>query len=62
MIWAIDAVDQVFGEIREVLWKTCNARDQCRVPKGCESVAAWEPQSRVENADDSGQSSSESPS
>lgn len=62
VIWAIDAVDQVFGEIREVLWKTCNARDQCRVPKGCESVAAWEPQSRVENADDSGQSSSESPS
>ncbi|KAF3016846.1 hypothetical protein E8E14_011698 [Neopestalotiopsis sp. 37M] len=61
VIWAMDAVDQVFSEIREVLWKTCNVRDQCRVPKGCESVPAWQPPSRAQlPADDSGQSSSES--
>ncbi|WKT48759.1 AB-hydrolase lipase domain [Fusarium oxysporum f. sp. vasinfectum] len=38
VIWAMDAVDQVFKEVREVLWKTCNARDICRVPEGCEAV------------------------
>lgn len=43
VIWAIDAVDQVFKEVREVLWKTCDRRDDCRVPEGCEAVAAWEP-------------------
>lgn len=41
VIWAMDAVDQVFKEVREVLWKTCDARDVCRVPRGCESVALW---------------------
>ncbi|KAK4185517.1 sterol esterase 2 [Podospora australis] len=41
VIWAMDAVDQVFKEVREVLWKTCNARDVCRVPKGCEDVSEW---------------------
>ena len=43
VIWAMDAVDQVFKEVREVLWKTCNARDICRVPHGCEGVAPWQP-------------------
>ncbi|KAI5866609.1 alpha/beta-hydrolase [Durotheca rogersii] len=43
VIWAIDAVDQVFSEVREVLWKTCDARDRCRTPKGCENVAVWVP-------------------
>ncbi|GAB1310329.1 hypothetical protein MFIFM68171_00539 [Madurella fahalii] len=41
VIWAMDAVDQVFREVREVLWKTCDARDVCRVPRGCEDVAPW---------------------
>lgn len=41
VIWAMDAVDRVFHEVREVLWKTCNARDVCRVPTGCEGVEAW---------------------
>lgn len=41
VIWAMDAVDQVFKEIREVLWKTCDARDACRVPLGCEDVPQW---------------------
>ncbi|KAF4983293.1 hypothetical protein FZEAL_1278 [Fusarium zealandicum] len=44
VIWAMDAVDQVFKEVREVLWKTCNARDICRVPEGCEHV---EPHKRM---------------
>ncbi|RDA93801.1 hypothetical protein CP533_6389 [Ophiocordyceps camponoti-saundersi (nom. inval.)] len=42
VIWAMDAVDQVFKEVREVLWKTCDVRDECRVPTGCEAVEAWE--------------------
>jgi hypothetical protein len=41
VIWAMDAVDQVFKEVREVLWKTCDVRDVCRVPKGCENVGRW---------------------
>lgn len=42
VIWAMDAMDEVFSEVREVLWKTCTVRDLCRVPRGCESVEAWE--------------------
>ncbi|PHH76516.1 hypothetical protein CDD80_1487 [Ophiocordyceps camponoti-rufipedis] len=38
VIWAMDAVDQVFKEVREVLWKTCDVRHSCRVPAGCEAV------------------------
>lgn len=49
VIWAMDAVDQVFTEIREVLWKTCNARDLCRVPEGCEDVPAWSPDGHEES-------------
>ncbi|GAO19502.1 hypothetical protein UVI_02054330 [Ustilaginoidea virens] len=41
ILWAIDAAEQVFYEIREVLWKTCHVRDRCRVPEGCEGVPAW---------------------
>ncbi|KAK8139629.1 hypothetical protein PG984_000752 [Apiospora sp. TS-2023a] len=60
VIWAMDAVDQVFSEVREVLWKTCNVRDQCRVPKGCETVPAWSRQSIEPAAMDADQSSSDS--
>ena len=60
VIWAVDAVDRVFVELREVLWKTCDVRDLCRVPRGCEEIAACAPQDRraLGGADDSGQSSS----
>ncbi|KAI0447390.1 sterol esterase [Xylaria telfairii] len=61
VIWAMDAVSQVFEEIREVLWKTCHARDQCRVPTGCESVSAWRPSDIAANVEEE-QSSSDSPS
>ncbi|KAL6694682.1 Alpha/Beta hydrolase protein [Trichoderma pleuroticola] len=43
VIWAMDAPDQVFREIREVLWKTCDVRDSCRIPEGCDMVPQWEP-------------------
>jgi len=40
VIWAIDVIDQVGKEVKEVLWKTApeGARRVCRVPKGCEDV------------------------
>ncbi|KAH6984841.1 Alpha/Beta hydrolase protein [Ilyonectria sp. MPI-CAGE-AT-0026] len=47
VIWAMDAVDQVFKEVREVLWKTCNVRDMCRVPEGCEHVEPWKPTKKI---------------
>lgn len=40
VLWAMDAEDKVFRELREVLWKTCDTRDICRVPVGCEHVTA----------------------
>lgn len=43
VLWAMDAVDQVFVEVREVLWKTWTNREECVVPDGCEGVAAWQP-------------------
>ncbi|KAI0863178.1 Alpha/Beta hydrolase protein [Xylaria cubensis] len=61
VLWAMDAVSQIFEEVREVLWKTCHARDQCRIPTGCESVSAWGPaDGETENAEEE-QSSSDSP-
>lgn len=41
VIWAMDAPEQVFKEVREVLWKTCDVRDACRVPMACEEVEQW---------------------
>lgn len=59
VIWAMDAVDEIFKEIREVLWKTCNVRDRCRVPAGCEDVAQWTRPAPATNLEDESQSSSE---
>ncbi|KZZ90562.1 AB-hydrolase-associated lipase region [Moelleriella libera RCEF 2490] len=47
VIWAIDAVSEVFEDMREVLWKTCPDRERCRVPEGCQAVAAWKPKEKV---------------
>jgi pimeloyl-ACP methyl ester carboxylesterase len=59
VIWAMDAVDQVFKEVREVLWKTCNVREICRVPEGCEAVQPQKEKMTVkENVLDDSQSSS----
>jgi hypothetical protein len=41
VIWAVDAPQKVFREVREVLWRTCDVRGECRVPEGCEGVEAW---------------------
>lgn len=44
VIWAIDSVEKVANEVRDVLWKTVpeDLRTRCRVPKGCEGVGVWE--------------------
>ena len=44
VLWAIDSVEKVANEVREVLWKTApkDLRSRCRVPKGCERVGVWE--------------------
>jgi hypothetical protein len=36
IIWAMDSIDQVGREIRDVVWQTMpdNARSACRIPKG----------------------------
>lgn len=63
VIWAMDAVEKVFNEVREVLWKTCNAREICRVPKGCEMVAEWaskRAEGKEEGSEDDGSQSSSS--
>ena len=40
VIWALDAMDKVGKEMREVLWRTAAEGDRvvCRVPRGCEEV------------------------
>ena len=44
VLWAIDAVEKVGKEVREVLWKTVPAdvRNTCKVPRECEDVQPWE--------------------
>ena len=44
VIWAIDSIDQVGKEVREVLWKMVPAgvRERCQTPRGCEDVGVWE--------------------
>lgn len=42
VIWAIDMIEKVGTEVREVLWKTCGEREKCRTPKGCEDVGVWD--------------------
>jgi pimeloyl-ACP methyl ester carboxylesterase len=40
VIWAMDAIEKVGKEVREVLWKTApeEARKICRTPRGCENI------------------------
>ncbi|KAL8756768.1 MAG: hypothetical protein Q9199_002725 [Rusavskia elegans] len=40
VIWAMDMIEKVGREVKEVLWKTApiEAREFCRVPDGCESI------------------------
>jgi pimeloyl-ACP methyl ester carboxylesterase len=40
VIWAMDAIEKVGKEVREVIWRTADAesRKVCRVPRGCDEV------------------------
>lgn len=40
VIWAMDCIDKVGREVKEVIWKTASeeARSICRVPKGCNDI------------------------
>ncbi|KAF2750999.1 alpha/beta-hydrolase [Sporormia fimetaria CBS 119925] len=43
VIWAMDAIEKVGKEVREVLWKTApeDARKMCRVPRGCDGITQF---------------------
>jgi pimeloyl-ACP methyl ester carboxylesterase len=42
VLWAIDSVEKVATEVREVIWKTLpkDIRNRCRVPKGCQDLGS----------------------
>jgi len=44
VIWAMDSIEKVGREVREVLWKTApaSARKVCRTPRDCEAVQFWQ--------------------
>jgi pimeloyl-ACP methyl ester carboxylesterase len=54
VIWAIDSIEKVGSEVKEVLWKTCNVRDTVRVPIGCEDIEAWSPEDKTTGGADGG--------
>ncbi|KAH6667231.1 Alpha/Beta hydrolase protein [Halenospora varia] len=41
VIWAMDSIERVGREVKEVLWRNCDVRDRVRVPRGCEDVEVW---------------------
>ncbi|KAK7521743.1 Alpha/Beta hydrolase protein [Phyllosticta citriasiana] len=43
VIWAMDMLDKVGREVKEVIWRTApsECREACRVPNGCERVDFW---------------------
>ncbi|KAI9740286.1 MAG: hypothetical protein M1834_004864 [Cirrosporium novae-zelandiae] len=45
VVWAIDVIDQIGKELREVVWKTVSpsVRALCRTPKECQDVGFLEP-------------------
>lgn len=44
VLWAMDSVDKVAKEVKEVLWQTVSKADRakCRVPRDCETIPVWE--------------------
>ncbi|KAF1986094.1 alpha/beta-hydrolase [Aulographum hederae CBS 113979] len=48
VIWAMDAMEKVGREVKEVIWATAGeeARGVCRVPVGCENVGLWKGRTR----------------
>ncbi len=47
VLWAMDSVEKVAREVREVLWKTVPEADRarCRIPRECEGIEPWQDQS-----------------
>ena len=45
VIWAMDAIEKVGKEVREVIWRTVDStgQAQCRVPVGCERALEEDP-------------------
>ncbi|CAG8952152.1 hypothetical protein HYFRA_00000891 [Hymenoscyphus fraxineus] len=43
VIWAADVVERIGRKIRNLVWKTADsqARERCRVPRGCEGLGRW---------------------
>lgn len=44
VLWAIDSIEKVGKEVRDVLWRTVPAdvRERCRTPRNCEGIDVWE--------------------
>ncbi|KAI4140449.1 MAG: hypothetical protein L6R39_005785 [Caloplaca ligustica] len=44
VIWAIDMIEKVGQEVKEVIWRTAppSAREVCTIPKGCEKIGVWD--------------------
>jgi pimeloyl-ACP methyl ester carboxylesterase len=42
VIWAMDCIEKVGREVKEVIWRTCDVRGKVRVPRGCEEVEPWQ--------------------
>lgn len=64
VLWAMDSIEKVGREVRDVLWRTCNVRDRVRVPQGCEDVAPWcddrgTPDQKLEGQEEESESSSD---
>jgi pimeloyl-ACP methyl ester carboxylesterase len=38
VLWAMDAIEKVGKEVREVIWRTATDKEGCAVPKGCEEL------------------------
>lgn len=53
VIWAMDSIDKVGKEVREVVWRTApsESRQVCRMPVGCEGVPQRRPSRRAHEED-----------
>ena len=61
VIWAMDSIEKVGSQVKDVLWKTCDIRDRVRVPRGCEDIDAWiDPKTERDSANEK-ESTAESP-
>ena len=38
VLWAMDSIEKVGKEVRDVIWRTATAKEGCVVPKGCEET------------------------